>query len=202
MTRTPNTDYTKVGDSAFTNGNVISYEGENYYRACNYKVSDKPDGGTTYCVKHVDHRSNPNSLHEDFEGHEVPHGGESNLAQHARRELELIGEEPQFVDWYVGVIRAFMVYGHSGGSAEATIPIINKLLKHENLSELTDDPDEWYKHSAEMWDGVTGIWQNKRNSKMFSDDEGKTSFSINDTGPKKYTKTLSPSNTEKKEQNT
>jgi len=137
MTRTPNTDYTKVGDSAFTNGNVISYEGENYYRACNYKVSDKPDGGTTYCVKHVDHRSNPNSLHEDFEGHEVPHGGESNLAQHARRELELIGEEPQFVDWYVGVIRAF-----------------------------------------------------------------KAVQAINDTGPKKYTKTLSPSNTEKKEQNT
>jgi len=31
MTRTPNTDYTKVGDSAFTNGNVISYEGKTYF---------------------------------------------------------------------------------------------------------------------------------------------------------------------------
>jgi hypothetical protein len=136
----------------------------------------------------VDHRNNPNSLHEDFDGLEVPHGGESKLALFARRELELIGEEPQFVDWYVGVIRAFMVYGHSGGSMEATVPVLNKLLRHENLSELTDDPDEWHKHSAEMWDGVTGIWQNKRNTRMFSSDKGKTYFDVHNPSSKGHTK--------------
>jgi len=202
VTRIENTDYTKVGDSAFTNGNVISYEGENYYRACNYLVKTNEDGSASHCVKHVDHRNNPNSLHEDFAGNIKHHGEDPKLVGHARRELELIGEDQDVIDWYLECVRAFVAYGHSGGSAMATIPVLEKLLRHENLSELTDDPEEWYKHSAEMWDGVTGIWQNKRNTKMFSSDKGKSYWSVDDPGRKMSThpKSFAGSNRPRSEQ--
>lgn len=99
---------------------------------------------------------------------------QSNLVDHARRELELIGEEADVIEWYLSVIRAFVSYGHSGGSAFATIPVINELLQYKNLRPLTNDPDEWVHHTEEVWPEPGGIWQNKRNGEAFSDDGGKT----------------------------
>jgi hypothetical protein len=54
-----------LGPECFTDGDVISYKGENYYRACNVLVSDLEDGGQSHCVKRVNH---PSKQHEDYDG--------------------------------------------------------------------------------------------------------------------------------------
>lgn len=98
----------------------------------------------------------------------------SNLVNHARRELEIIGEEEWIVDSIVSMVKIFASMGHSGGSAEVARDILCRLLAYEPLTELTDDPDEWEQHPPERWDGTNPIWQNRRDSKAFSHDGGKT----------------------------
>lgn len=96
---------------------------------------------------------------------------EGNLVAHARRELALIGEDPDVVDWYAQVIAEFSKAGHSGGSASVAIQTLARLLQFENLAPLTSAPDEWENVSDQ-----TGyeMWQNRRNSQAFSDDGGLT----------------------------
>lgn len=101
---------------------------------------------------------------------------DSNLIAHAKRELEIIGEEPDFVEMYLNVVRAFVAFGHSGGSASVAITVIGRLLSFQNLSDLTDDPNEWMYHGPETWGDKAGkgVWQNIRNGEAFSNDGGKT----------------------------
>lgn len=54
-----------LGPGAFTNGEVINYEGANYYKACDVWVTKLEGGGQSYCVKRVGH---PGFLHEDYDG--------------------------------------------------------------------------------------------------------------------------------------
>lgn len=108
----------------------------------------------------------------------------SNLIEHARRELKLVGEEAGTIEGYINVIRAFADMGHSGGSASVAIPVINKLLQFKNLKPLTNNPEEWLYHGSETWggeDGV-GIWQCKRNPEAFSSDGGKTYYLLSEVG--------------------
>lgn len=95
----------------------------------------------------------------------------SNLVEHARTELALIGEESETVEGYLNVIQAFADMGHSGGSASVAIPTIAALLQFKNLKPLTDDPDEWRNVSDQS--GYE-LWQSRRNSEAFSDDGGAT----------------------------
>lgn len=95
----------------------------------------------------------------------------SNLVNHARRELELVGEEPEVIEWFVSVVEAFAKFGHSGTSAEHFIDILNRLLQFQNLKPLTNDPSEWEKHEEKFW-------QNYRNSAAFSKDQGETYFLV------------------------
>jgi hypothetical protein len=104
----------------------------------------------------------------------------SNLVDHARRELELIGEEPETIAGYLKVIQAFADMGHSGGSASVAIPVINELLQFKNLSLLTDDPAEWMHVSEEQWGQPGGIWQNCRNFEAFSHDGGKSYYLLSE----------------------
>jgi hypothetical protein len=94
---------------------------------------------------------------------------DSNLIKHAQRELALLGEEPDMVRGYLEMIRVFADMRHSGGSASVFIPTLNALLQYENLTPLTNDPDEWVDQT-----GISGtpLWQNKRNSKAMSTDGG------------------------------
>lgn len=95
------------------------------------------------------------------------------LVNHARRELELIGEEPDVIDWYLKVIEAFSEFGHSGGSASVAIPTINALLQFQNLSPITNNPEDWM-HISNDVAGVPNLWQSRRNPELFSEDGGKT----------------------------
>lgn len=60
-------DFINIGPECFADAEatVISYKGENYYKACNEFVSDIPDGGQAFCVKRVGH---PGKIHESFNG--------------------------------------------------------------------------------------------------------------------------------------
>jgi hypothetical protein len=109
----------------------------------------------------------------------------SNLVNHARHELELVGEDETTIEGYLRVIQAFADMNHSGGSAFVAIPVINELLQFRNLKPLTNNPDEWVFHGPQTWGAEGGVWQNKRNSEAFSHDGGKTYYllsSKNDTG--------------------
>lgn len=99
-----------------------------------------------------------------------------SMVERARRELEIVGEDPEVIEGYLKVIQAFADMGHSGGSAMFAIPVVNTLLHQKPLTPLTDWPDDWLFHEKEMWDGVNGIWQSKRNSEAFSTDGGKTHY--------------------------
>lgn len=94
-----------------------------------------------------------------------------NLTEHARRELALLGEEPQVIDWYCRVVAEFASAGHSGGSASVAIPVLHELLQFHPLTPLTDDPADWIDQSEPS--GYP-VWQNRRDSRAFSEDGGKT----------------------------
>ena len=109
---------------------------------------------------------------------------ESNLVAHARRELELIGEEQETINGYLSMIQIFADMGHSGDSAAVFIPTLCELLQFKNLKPLTDDPDEWNEVS-------TGeMWQNARNSEAFSRDGGKTYYLLSEGSNQQETVTL------------
>ena len=101
----------------------------------------------------------------------------SNLVNHARRELELINEEPWITDGIVKVVEAFSEMGHSGSSADITIQILEDLLRFRNLSPLTDDPNEWINVSDKTGEE---LWQNNRNSEAFSTDGGLTYYLLSE----------------------
>lgn len=102
------------------------------------------------------------------------------LVDHARKELALLDNDAEFNESLIKAIEGFASYGHSGGSAPIAIAMLTDLLWQRNLSPLTDDPDEWVKHSPDMWDGVNGVWQNTRNGEAFSNDEGKTHYLLSE----------------------
>ncbi|AXH46725.1 membrane protein [Arthrobacter phage DevitoJr] len=107
-------------------------------------------------------------------------GEDSNLVKHARYELNLIGEEPEVIEWYVRVIKEYASFGHSGGSAWATTSVLEELLHFRPLTEITDDPDEWFHHGEEVAGRPGGLWQSKRDGRCFSTDGGKTYTCVDD----------------------
>lgn len=105
---------------------------------------------------------------------------DSPLVDHARRELALIGEGDWLTDGLCKVIAAFAEMGHSGFSAAHSVAVLEKLLRYEPLSPLTDDPAEWEDRSE-----MSGypIWQNVRYSRALSKDGGKT-YTLVDEEPR------------------
>ncbi|WP_086562023.1 hypothetical protein [Streptomyces africanus] len=109
----------------------------------------------------------------------TPRKTESNLVAHARRELRIIGEDPDTIRGLCRVVQAFADMGHSGGSAHFAALYLDKLLRYQPLSDLTDDAGEWIDRHAE---GMTQspLWQNKRNSEAFSTDGGKIYYLLSE----------------------
>lgn len=104
----------------------------------------------------------------------------SSLVDHARRELELLGEEEEVILGYLRVIEAFSEQGHSGLSAMIAVNVIKDLLLYKNLTPLTDNPDEWTAISEEVMGGGERVWQSKRNPEAFSKDGGKTYYLLSE----------------------
>jgi hypothetical protein len=117
------------------------------------------------------------------------------LADHARRELELIGttrDDLKLADSLIKAVEAFAAYGHSGGSHPWAVDTLTRLLRYEPLTPLTTDPGEWQQQGS--FDGET-LWQNRRDSRALSLDGGRTYWLVDemtDDGVRPTRQALSP----------
>jgi hypothetical protein len=100
-----------------------------------------------------------------------------SLVEHARRELTIFGEDPETIDAVVSIVQAFADTGPSGGSAPYLIAYLEKLLRFEPLTPLTNDPAEWIDRSD-----ISGypVWQSNRDGRAFSEDGGKTYWLVSE----------------------
>lgn len=105
-----------------------------------------------------------------------------SLHSHAKEELTRAGFFSKDSD-YGGVmgkavlelVEAFAKQGHSGFSASVCLSLFEKLARFQTLTPLTSDPEEWIDRTA-MSAGP--LWQNRRDSHFFSNDGGKTWWSV------------------------
>lgn len=114
----------------------------------------------------------------------------NNLYQHAVRELKLAGMGDSDSDYggalnspVLDIVKVFCEQNHSGGSAACTIGMLEKLLRFENLTPITDNPEDWENINNKGFfkdKFIKDIWQCKRNPALFSNDGGKTYYSVND----------------------
>lgn len=118
----------------------------------------------------------------------------SNLVEHAKRELKLLGEtDEEYVQGIVNVMQAFADFGHSGGSASVAIPTIYELMQFHTLTPLTNNPAEWNEVGE-------GVWQNQRNSEAFSGDGGVTYYLLSEMTPLYETEEYVPEETDASEE--
>lgn len=98
-----------------------------------------------------------------------------SLIEFAKDELNLLGYSEDSTDevnrWIyhdvMELVTKFSEQGHSGTSANYVIGIVMKLLRFKPLTPLTGEDDEW----SECL-GLTGRFQNKRNSAVFKRKNG------------------------------
>lgn len=98
----------------------------------------------------------------------------SNLVEHAERELKIAGLFDEDSDYggmlgtaVLDLVKVFAEQGHSGFSAGMAIGVFTRLAQYDNLTPLTDNPEDW----VEVADS---LWQNRRKSSAFSTDGGRT----------------------------
>lgn len=97
-----------------------------------------------------------------------------NLRDHAEREMQIAGVDDDIYGDLTSkavleLIDVFDKQGHSGMSASLVVAIFTRVVNFENLTPLTNDPDEWYQHGE-------ANWQNSRNSSAFSQDQGNSYY--------------------------
>ena len=114
------------------------------------------------------------------------------LVDHAKEELTRAGliDKDRPYDGMIGdavleLMKVFASQGHSGFSATVTSELFDLLSRYKTLTPITNDPAEWMnvrehygKEAAGK--GMEGVWQNKRDGTLFSNDGGKTHYSIDD----------------------
>ena len=89
------------------------------------------------------------------------------LLEHVRRETKAAGFSPEETAWYERMVTLCTKDSPFTDIPNEQISMVRRLLNRELLSDITDDPGEWF--------GLTAnLWQNKRNPKVFSYDGGKT----------------------------
>ena len=113
----------------------------------------------------------------------------SNLEKHAEEEMRRAGLYDADSDYggmipeaVMKMVRALASEGHSGGSHALTMQIFNRVANFKTLTPITNDPTEWVNVAdARQPDGETKpIFQNRRDCSLFSNDGGKTYYSVND----------------------
>lgn len=89
------TDYIELGPELFSDSEetVISWKGSNFYRACDRWVTEKLEGGSTHCVKRINH---PSDMHEDYHGNQRSEIVDESKIQPGT-EQELYGDNPETI---------------------------------------------------------------------------------------------------------
>jgi hypothetical protein len=82
-------------------------------------------------------------------------------------EKEFIEYNKMVAESVISVLKEFSKAGHSGFSSSMAIELLNKLLKYQNLTPLTDNPEEWM-DIADMMDGNI-MYQSRRNPACFTE---------------------------------
>lgn len=104
--------------------------------------------------------------------------GSSNIARHAWDELNRAGlftENGGMIGRAVmDLVDVFVEQGHSGMSAGIVLDIFRRVVSVEPLTSLTDDPDEWRNVDGD------NLWQSRRRPDAFSNDGGKTYYTLNE----------------------
>jgi len=103
-----------------------------------------------------------------------------SLIQHAQTELEIAGLFSEENDFYGGMtgkavmelIEKFSEQGHSGMSAPIVADLFKKLANYEPLGPITGKDEEWT--FLDYGDNLQ--YQNKRESGLFKDKEGKVTY--------------------------
>lgn len=110
-----------------------------------------------------------------------------NLEKHAKFELERAGLFDKDSDYNgmlgeatMRLIKVFASEGHSGFSASLAVQLFQTLAQYKTLTPITDDPEEWMNVNEHL----EGTWQNKRDPSLFSEDGGKTYYSVEDKNDK------------------
>lgn len=102
-----------------------------------------------------------------------------NLIEHARKELDLLGESERAISAYIDLIQAFSDMRGLGATPEDVVPIITKLLYFKNVTPLTDNPEEWVEVGTNS--GMSkNLWQSTRDAEAFSTDGGKTYYTLSE----------------------
>jgi hypothetical protein len=104
----------------------------------------------------------------------------SDLVEHAKIELELLGEDEWLVEGFLKIVQDFADMGHSGSSAAHSIAVLERLLQFKNLTPLTDNPKEWHDVSSGSF---PNMWQSTRDVSAFSDNGGKTYYFVEGDDP-------------------
>lgn len=95
----------------------------------------------------------------------------SSLLQKAKTELRSAGLFAPDADYdgmvahsVVSLMETFVAAGHSGGSAEITLALFERLAHHKPITPLTGEDSEWEDRSE-----MSGfpLWQNNRYSSVF-----------------------------------
>ncbi len=110
--------------------------------------------------------------------------GPSNLVRHAEFELRRAGlfDKDSDYDGMLGeavleLMYVFAAHGHSGYSAHRCAELFYNVARYRTLTPITSDPNEWGDVTPEMG---KPMWQNKRDSRYFSDNGGETYHNIDD----------------------
>lgn len=99
----------------------------------------------------------------------------SNLLEHARNELKLLGMtedaedemNAQMTKDILELIKTLSEQGHSGFSANYCISMFERLARYETIAPLTGEDDEWGQ-AYNIDDGVI-VYQNKRAGNVFKE---------------------------------
>ena len=110
----------------------------------------------------------------------------SNLEKHAEAELRRAGwfDKDGMYDGMIGpsvmkLIKVFADEGHSGMSGNIALNLFNRVARFKTIAEITNDPAEWM-DVADAMPGREAVWQSRRDPSLFSNDGGKTYYSVDD----------------------
>ena len=98
-----------------------------------------------------------------------------NFIDHSTQELTLLGEDQEVIDNFALIMEVWESMADSGGAHTLLVPVLEKLVRLEHLSPLTDDPSEWSRVDPEQWpDPEEEVYQSLRNPSAFSFNLGLT----------------------------
>lgn len=103
----------------------------------------------------------------------------TTLIDHARNELNLLGESERNISAYIDVLQALSDINQLGISPEEAMSTVTKLLYFKNVTPLTANPDEWVEVGKNT--GMpNNLWQSKRDPEAFSMDGGRTYYILSE----------------------